>query len=111
MRRLLAPIVVAAALVGAAAPPASAESCYGTADTYVCFAGDGPSTGETSVGTCLYTGGSACTPYYVHGVPTVSPGTGSVNGVRVCDNGQCYTRDDVSDALQRLGCRIYPSVC
>lgn len=106
MRRFVLPLAVAAC-VGAFAPAASAESCYGVEGGYVCFEGSGPSIGESQVGACVYTGGTSCTPYYVP-VPSVSPG--GVRPTRVCLD-YCYTREDISYALQVIACRVRPEYC
>ena len=104
MRRLLAPIVFAAALVGAAAPSASAEACYGAEGiAKLCFDGALVSTGEAPVGTCLYTGGTTCTPYYVD-APSVS--AGDVQLTEACAVWYCFTNEELSELAQTLYCRV-----
>lgn len=105
MRRLLAPIVLAAALVGAAAPSASAEeACYGAEGiAKACSEGALVSTGESPVGTCLYTGGSTCTPYYVN-APSASSGGGQIT--QACVLRYCVPNEELSEFARDAYCAV-----
>lgn len=100
MRRFLLPLAAAVAISGfAAQPAAAAERCVGAEGIFVVCAEVG-TTGGSPVGTCVYAGGSTCTPVYVD-VPGVDEDI-----TRVCILSDCYYGAVGAEIL----CAYVPSV-